>query len=211
MDFKIRYDLNYATKQQQWAQPIAMIGMKTVHISCKFLCYLSVSLKLSSRFIFSCAFANTPKFSQVQKTGKGTIVNKQWILDCHEQSTLLSENDYQLAGSRKSETPSRKSTKSLKYDDDEDEVEKETPKLKSSSTIPKNDERNKMTPTKIIETFDDDEDEIPSPKMTRRSSRIKKDIQTFDDEDDDEESTNESNSSPEKSTKAQWNPQSLLA
>ena len=60
---------------------------------------------------FSCAFPNTPKFAQVEQSGKGIIVNKQWILDCHAQDQLIPEKFYQLKESKK-----RKSK-----DEDEDE------------------------------------------------------------------------------------------
>ncbi len=45
-------------------------------------------------FNSSCAFAKAPKSKQVQKSGKGFVVNKNWILDCYKQNQLLSEESY---------------------------------------------------------------------------------------------------------------------
>ncbi|XP_029431955.1 DNA repair protein XRCC1 isoform X2 [Rhinatrema bivittatum] len=42
-----------------------------------------------------CAFANTPKYSQVKAMG-GTIVQKDWILDCHKRKQRLSHNRYRM-------------------------------------------------------------------------------------------------------------------
>lgn len=36
----------------------------------------------------SCAFANTPKYSQVLSLG-GRIVRKEWVLDCHRMRRRL--------------------------------------------------------------------------------------------------------------------------
>lgn len=44
--------------------------------------------------IFSCAFPNTPKFNQVR--GKGKIVTKKWIEDCHSQRKRLPWRRYAL-------------------------------------------------------------------------------------------------------------------
>ncbi|KAJ1704715.1 hypothetical protein LUZ63_004494 [Rhynchospora breviuscula] len=40
-----------------------------------------------------CAFANTPKFKQVQ-SDNGTIVSKKWISECHEKRKLLPIEPY---------------------------------------------------------------------------------------------------------------------
>lgn len=47
---------------------------------------------------FSCAFPNTPKFAQVQQSGKGVIVNQKWILDCYTQKRFLPDKSYRLKG-----------------------------------------------------------------------------------------------------------------
>lgn len=43
-----------------------------------------------------CAFANTPKYAQVEQSGKGRIVTKQWINDCFKQKKFLAEEKYKL-------------------------------------------------------------------------------------------------------------------
>ncbi|XP_061453139.1 DNA repair protein XRCC1 [Rhineura floridana] len=61
-----------------------------------------------------CAFANTPKYSQVKGLG-GTIVRKEWILDCHRTRRRLSCKRY-LMGSPESSSSEQ-----------EEESDKETP------------------------------------------------------------------------------------
>jgi len=46
--------------------------------------------------LFSCAFPNTPKYAQVEQSGKGRIVSKQWITDCFKRKKFLSEDKYKL-------------------------------------------------------------------------------------------------------------------
>lgn len=38
-------------------------------------------------YFYSCAFPNTPKFNQVK--GKGKIVNKHWVENCHSERKRL--------------------------------------------------------------------------------------------------------------------------
>uniref|UniRef100_A0A452FFR0 DNA repair protein XRCC1 n=1 Tax=Capra hircus TaxID=9925 RepID=A0A452FFR0_CAPHI len=45
-----------------------------------------------------CAFANTPKYSQVLSLG-GRIVRKEWVLDCHRMRRRLPSRRYLMAGS----------------------------------------------------------------------------------------------------------------
>ncbi|XP_006901131.1 PREDICTED: DNA repair protein XRCC1 [Elephantulus edwardii] len=44
-----------------------------------------------------CAFANTPKYSQVLGLG-GQIVHKEWVLDCHRMRRRLPSRRYLMAG-----------------------------------------------------------------------------------------------------------------
>lgn len=44
-----------------------------------------------------CAFANTPKYSQVLGLG-GRIVRKEWVLDCHHMRRRLPSRRYLMAG-----------------------------------------------------------------------------------------------------------------
>ncbi|KAM5132114.1 DNA repair protein XRCC1 isoform 2-T2 [Mantella aurantiaca] len=48
-----------------------------------------------------CAFANTPKYSQVKSAG-GTIVRKEWILDCYRTKQRLPSKKYMMGGSESS-------------------------------------------------------------------------------------------------------------
>jgi hypothetical protein len=71
---------------------------------CTHLMYVRTNwfvLWITQSFGSSCAFSKRPKLTQVQQTGKGFIVNKQWIFDCYEQNQLLSEKSYELKETRK--------------------------------------------------------------------------------------------------------------
>ncbi|XP_030067471.1 DNA repair protein XRCC1 isoform X2 [Microcaecilia unicolor] len=48
-----------------------------------------------------CAFLNTPKYSQVKAMG-GTVVKKEWILDCHKRKQRLSHKRYLMYGPQSS-------------------------------------------------------------------------------------------------------------
>ncbi len=126
---------------------------------------------------FSCAFPNTPKFTQVKQTGKGFVVGKQWILDCYKQDQLLSEKNYEFKGSNnspgKKETTNRTSGRNItNFDDNEEPVI-------SKDVTKKPALKKKMT------TFDDDDDdeEDEEPIITKNTKGQKK-ITTFDDDDD---------------------------
>ncbi|XP_064425703.1 DNA repair protein XRCC1 [Latimeria chalumnae] len=59
-----------------------------------------------------CAFANTPKYSQVKSLG-GTIVRKEWVLNCHKRKERISCKRYLLDGvesSSKEESESEEET-----------------------------------------------------------------------------------------------------
>lgn len=141
---------------------------------------------------FSCAFPNTPKYTQVKQTGKGHIVNKAWILDCYKKGQLLSEKDYELKGSSVNNTtkekpnrPSeRKSNKPTTFDDDSEE---DNERRQSSKDV-----KRKSSVKKKMTTFDDDDDDDTEEeplvsKDVERKPQIKKKMATFDDEDDDED------------------------
>jgi len=78
-----------------------------------------------------CAFPNTPKFVQVQKTGQGSIVNQQWILDCHNQKRLLPEKSYLLTGLEKGTPKKKKKESSSESEVDIEPEPKVTPKRKT--------------------------------------------------------------------------------
>uniref|UniRef100_A0A3B3QFL9 X-ray repair complementing defective repair in Chinese hamster cells 1 n=1 Tax=Paramormyrops kingsleyae TaxID=1676925 RepID=A0A3B3QFL9_9TELE len=48
-----------------------------------------------------CAFANTPKYSQVKAAG-GTIVRKEWVLDCYKRKQKISYKRYLMDGAESS-------------------------------------------------------------------------------------------------------------
>lgn len=48
-----------------------------------------------------CAFANTPKYSQVKSAG-GLIVRKEWVIDCHKRKQKISYKRYLMDGAESS-------------------------------------------------------------------------------------------------------------
>ncbi|XP_032237711.2 DNA repair protein XRCC1 isoform X2 [Nematostella vectensis] len=70
-----------------------------------------------------CAFPNTPKYNQVK--GKGKIVSKKWITDCHRKAQKLPTKNYHLPG----DTDSSSAESS-----DEEEVLPEKPARQAESS-----------------------------------------------------------------------------
>lgn len=68
-----------------------------------------------------CAFASTPKYSQVKSLG-GAIVRKEWILDCHKRRQSISFKRYLMDGAESSTEES-----------EEDSEEEDSGKRRSSS------------------------------------------------------------------------------
>uniref|UniRef100_A0A3Q0QRW1 DNA repair protein XRCC1 n=1 Tax=Amphilophus citrinellus TaxID=61819 RepID=A0A3Q0QRW1_AMPCI len=78
-----------------------------------------------------CAFANTPKYSQVKSAG-GTIVRKEWVLDCHKKKQKISYKRYLMDGAESS------SESELEMDDQsEEEINTKTPQKKEKQVTPK--------------------------------------------------------------------------
>lgn len=61
-----------------------------------------------------CAFANTPKYSQVKSAG-GIIVRKEWVLDCHKRKQKISYKRYLMDGAESS------SESEMEVDDESEE------------------------------------------------------------------------------------------
>uniref|UniRef100_H2S4U3 DNA repair protein XRCC1 n=1 Tax=Takifugu rubripes TaxID=31033 RepID=H2S4U3_TAKRU len=61
-----------------------------------------------------CAFANTPKYSQVKAAG-GFIVRKEWVIDCHKRKQKLSYKRYLMDG------PESSSESEMEVDDKSEE------------------------------------------------------------------------------------------
>ncbi|XP_078170293.1 BRCT domain-containing DNA repair protein isoform X1 [Carex rostrata] len=71
-----------------------------------------------------CAFANTPKFKQVQ-SDNGTIVSKEWIVECHEKRKLVPIEPHLMhAGKpwRKQQKPKQESREPSIVDDKDSAV-----------------------------------------------------------------------------------------
>ncbi|XP_075045657.1 DNA repair protein XRCC1 [Mixophyes fleayi] len=70
-----------------------------------------------------CAFANTPKYSQVKSAG-GIIVRKEWILDCFRKKQLLPSKKYRM------------DTDDTSSDEDDDSEEDSPPRPKAQAHRP---------------------------------------------------------------------------
>ncbi|KAM3613610.1 uncharacterized protein V6R79_002268 [Siganus canaliculatus] len=90
-----------------------------------------------------CAFANTPKYSQVKSAG-GLIVRKEWVMDCHKRKQNISYKRYLIDGAESS------SESEMEVDGESDEETKHPQKQQRQVTP-------KKTPVKIKEEEEDDE------------------------------------------------------
>ncbi|CAJ1062789.1 DNA repair protein XRCC1 [Xyrichtys novacula] len=78
-----------------------------------------------------CAFANTPKYSQVKSAG-GIIVRKEWVMDCHKRKQSISHKRYLMDGAESS------SESEMEIDEDsEEEVTRKTPQKQERQATPK--------------------------------------------------------------------------
>ncbi|XP_031709223.1 DNA repair protein XRCC1 isoform X1 [Anarrhichthys ocellatus] len=78
-----------------------------------------------------CAFANTPKYSQVKSAG-GTIVRKEWVMDCHKRKQKLPYKRYLMDGAESS------SDSEMEVDDQsEEEMNTKTPQKHERQATPK--------------------------------------------------------------------------
>lgn len=88
-----------------------------------------------------CAFANTPKYSQVKAAG-GIIVRKEWVMDCHKNKQKISCKRYLMDGAESSS----------ESEAEQDESEEETPKAKTPEKKP-------VTPKKQQPVEEEEEEE----------------------------------------------------
>lgn len=89
-----------------------------------------------------CAFANTPKYSQVKSAG-GIIVRKEWIIDCHKRKQKISHKRYLMDGAESS------SESEMEVDDQSEE--------EMNTNTPRKQER-QMTPKKTPQKNDEDDE-----------------------------------------------------
>ncbi|TKW19602.1 hypothetical protein SEVIR_4G031100v4 [Setaria viridis] len=77
-----------------------------------------------------CAFANTPKFRQVQ-ADNGTIISKDWICESHKQRKLVDIEPYLMHAGK----PWRKNKEPVESDQDQKEMHKEHKKQVRQSHV----------------------------------------------------------------------------
>lgn len=78
-----------------------------------------------------CAFANTPKYSQVKSAG-GMIVRKEWVMDCHKRKQKISYKQYLMDGAESS------SESEMEVDDQsEEEMNTKTHQKQERQATPK--------------------------------------------------------------------------
>lgn len=118
-----------------------------------------------------CAFANTPKYSQVKSAG-GMIVRKEWVLDCHKRKQNISYKRYLMDGAESS------SEEKETEEDDEDEREiRREKKVTLESTLIKEDHDMYGSSTDADEPENEDgsgmdtEDELKRVESVRRQKK----------------------------------------
>ncbi|KAG7216824.1 hypothetical protein INR49_001478 [Caranx melampygus] len=126
-----------------------------------------------------CAFANTPKYSQVKSAG-GIIVRKEWVMDCHKRKQKISYKRYLMDGAESS------SEDEMEADDQsEEEVNTKTPQKQERQVTPKktpekrskDDDDEYAGSTDLDEPGDDDESAVDTEDELQRvenESRQKK-------------------------------------
>ncbi|KAG7469034.1 hypothetical protein MATL_G00124570 [Megalops atlanticus] len=98
-----------------------------------------------------CAFANTPKYSQVKAAG-GTIVRKEWVLDCYKRKQRISHKRYLMDGAESSSEGSEEEEES----EEEWQQKPATPK-KGQATPKKEPTVSKKVPAPKEEAGEEDE------------------------------------------------------
>lgn len=110
-----------------------------------------------------CAFANTPKYSQVKSAG-GIIVRKEWVMDCYRAKQRLPCKKYLMNGAESS------------TEDDSEEDSPPRPKAPAHRPNPDNSRTNHKTqgsspakaqPAKIVIKEEDSEEEEEEEKPKR--------------------------------------------
>uniref|UniRef100_A0AAV2MA88 BRCT domain-containing protein n=1 Tax=Knipowitschia caucasica TaxID=637954 RepID=A0AAV2MA88_KNICA len=101
-----------------------------------------------------CAFANTPKYSQVKAAG-GIIVRKEWVMDCHKRKQNVSFKRYLMDGGESS------SESGTEADDQSDEEVNTKKKQVTPRKTPQKDDDDEYGGSTDVEEAggDDDEDE----------------------------------------------------
>ncbi|KAL4663849.1 hypothetical protein H8959_003474 [Pygathrix nigripes] len=102
-----------------------------------------------------CAFANTPKYSQVLGLG-GRIVRKEWVLDCHRMRRRLPSRRYLMAGPGSSS--------------EEDEASHGGSSGDEASRLPRKRPQTKTKPTQA--TGPSSPQKPPSPEETKAASSV---------------------------------------
>ncbi|XP_050988094.1 DNA repair protein XRCC1 isoform X2 [Labeo rohita] len=151
-----------------------------------------------------CAFANTPKYSQVKAAG-GIIVRREWVMDCHKTKQKISFKRYLMDGAESSS----------ESEAEQDESEEETPKAKTPEkrqTTPKKqpikEEEEEYGGSTDAEDPEDDasgmdtEDELNRVEMERRKKKaVKESTAKVKDEDPYGGSTDENTDAEEEEDK----------
>lgn len=89
-----------------------------------------------------CAFANTPKYSQVKSAG-GIIVRKEWVMDCHKRKQNISFKRYLMDGAESS------SESEMEVDDQSEEENNSKTQVKQERHV---------TPKKTPQKRNDDDE-----------------------------------------------------
>ncbi|MCJ8745348.1 hypothetical protein PDJAM_G00129260 [Pangasius djambal] len=106
-----------------------------------------------------CAFANTPKYSQVKAAG-GMIVRKEWVIDCHKRKQKISYKRYLIDGAESSsEEDEEEDSVAEEQRHDEKKKNKSPAKRTSTSTKSVKEERNDGSVDEREEERDDDDDD----------------------------------------------------
>lgn len=127
---------------------------------------------LNSLFVNRCAFANTPKFKEVQ--GKGKIVTKHWINDCYQERKRLPWRRFAL------------DTNDQGKPESEDEILEQVENMSGDESP-----ETPSSPPRIDDAGSDTEDEVErilakQKEKVQQTSKEKKEVDPFDADTDEE-------------------------
>ena len=115
-----------------------------------------------------CAFANTPKFNQVR--GKGKIVKKEWLEECHRQRKRLPWRRFCLDKKDKDQDESEEEVweEEPKDDDDDCDTDEEIERIKAEELA----EKKKKEDEKIEKVNENSMEEIKENVEKKESSGV---------------------------------------
>ncbi|KAK3515767.1 hypothetical protein QTP70_030465 [Hemibagrus guttatus] len=118
-----------------------------------------------------CAFANTPKYSQVKAAG-GLIVRKEWVIDCHKRKQKISYKRYLIDGAESSSEDEVEDIAAEEQTNEQGKRKKSPEKRHSTSTKSVKEERRDVSTDEREQ--DDEDDDVSGMDTEDELRRVEK-------------------------------------